>query len=76
MSTCALIVNTRVGPLPLPPTNINKVIFYEDELLPVARNIFVEETLNRINPKNVVRLLTRNTIEERISNFQPKVFFK
>lgn len=69
-------MNTRVGPLPLPPTKIEKIIFYEDELLPVARTIFDEETLNRVNPKSVVRILTQDTIEERICNFQPKVYGK
>ena len=65
-----------MGTLPLPPTQIEKIIFYEDELIPAANSIFEEETVSRVNPKTIVRLIAKDTIEERIRNFQPKVYGK
>ena len=46
-----LLFNTRAGHLPLPPIGIENIYFYEDEILPAARQIFDEDTVWRINPK-------------------------
>ena len=46
-----LLFNTRAGHLPLPPIGIDNIYFYEDEILPAARQIFDEDTVWRINPK-------------------------
>ncbi|CBY31544.1 unnamed protein product [Oikopleura dioica] len=46
-----LLFNTRAGHLPFPPIGINNIYFYEDEILPAARQIFDEDTVWRINPK-------------------------
>ena len=72
-STKALIYNIRSGSLPLVPQKIQKVIIYEEELYPESLDIFEEETIPRINPATVVKLISENTIEEKIKNFQPKI---
>ena len=69
----ALILNTQAGNLPLSPQFVEKVIIYEDELVPEVDEIFHSLTLARVNPKRVTRLLCENTIEEKIKDFQPKI---
>ena len=69
----ALILNTQAGNLPLSPQFVEKVIIYEDELVPEVDEIFQSLTLARVNPKRVTRLLCENTIEEKIKDFQPKI---
>ncbi|CAG5090404.1 Oidioi.mRNA.OKI2018_I69.PAR.g12588.t1.cds [Oikopleura dioica] len=69
-----LLFNTRAGHLPLPPIGIENIYFYEDEILPAARQIFDEDTVWRINPKMVIRMVAKDTVEERICTFSPKIY--